>query len=478
MKKRIIAIFVCVFALILSSCGAMTASDDTEMTRVETAGTGTAAPYETDDPEKETVPPLETVTEMETETASETKTEIGTEVETEAETEPVELTYGNAYASPGFMRYLSDNYGEGTVKIIKESVNDGSFDKELYYSLTHKSVYVLLDEYNGVENKKSRVISCAEDGVIGFGFCGDIMFCDGIKAMKRYVDHGNDVNALIPAELIDIMKSYDVLFANNEFCASDRGEALNKSFTFRGKPENLALYHEIGVDFVSAANNHIYDYGRNAFLDTLDSLDRFGIDHAGAGKNINEAKEPFIYIANGRKIAVLCGSRAEKNRKTPLAGIDTAGVFGMYDDGDMTEAVKKADAECDLVVIIAHWGAEFSTEIEDIIRVQGRHYIDAGADLIVGAHAHTLQGMEFYKEKLIAYNIGEFLFGNANVKTGILQIRINAADMTYSASFVPCIQDTDHVRLCKGDEAGCVLSFLSSVAPDVKIRADGSITEK
>ena len=478
MKTRVLAVLICAAALIFTAC-----TKNTDAGAAETAGVVTAARVETA-ALLEPLSPLETGTagtetttpETETDAVTDIETDTETVRETETETEPSVLSYGNACASPAFLRFLNDNYG-GAGDVIKESISNGTFDGGLYYTLTGKSVYVLFDEYEGKTYKKLKEVSASDGGVIDLGFCGDIMFCDKKNAMERYVSYGGDINALIPADLIEIMKSYDVLLANNEFCVSERGEAQNKSFTFRGKPENLALYHQIGVDFVSTANNHIYDYGLDAFLDTLDALDEYGIDNAGAGRNISEASEPFIYVINGRKIAVLCGSRAEKNLKTPLADGDTAGVFGIYDDADMINAVKKASGECDFVIILAHWGEEFSTEVEDIIRVQGRRYIDAGADLIVGAHAHMLQGMEFYNGGLIAYNLGNFLFGNANVKTGILQIKIDANDMTFSASFVPCIQDRDHVWQCKGEEADKVLSFLRSVAPDVKIDGEGNITE-
>jgi poly-gamma-glutamate synthesis protein (capsule biosynthesis protein) len=273
------------------------------------------------------------------------------------------------------------------------------------------------------------------------------------------------------------MKDFDVMIANNEFTVSTRGKKLDKLYTYRGAPENLALYHQMGVDFVSTANNHIYDYGLDAFKDTLKALDEYEIDNAGAGKNHAEASEPFIYVINGRKIALLCGSRAEKNYKTPVAEEDSAGIFGMYDSANMIKAVKKAKAECDFVIIFAHWGAENSYKIESIIREQGHQYIDAGADLIIGAHAHQLQGFEFYKGKLIAYNLGNFLFENPNVKTGILQIKINADTLSVAANFIACIQNRDNVWLCKGDEKETVLSYLRSIAPGVKIDGDGNITK-
>ena len=479
MKIRYFAAILFAAALLFTACEAQDVPDDTETTRAETtaqpdtetaSGTGT-----------ETVPvTTEAATDTETKEITVTETESEkiavTETETEAETDAPDLSYADAYTSSGFLRYLSDNYGKSVSESIKAAVNDGGYDDGIYYALTGKSVYVLFDEYKGITYKKYREMKASGEDVIRLGFCGDIMFADDQPVMKRYINNNRDASALVSADLLAIMKNCDVLMANNEFTVSTRGTKQNKSFTFRGAPENLRIYHEIGVDFVSAANNHIYDYGLEAFLDTIDALEEYGVDSAGAGRNIKEASEPFIYIINGRKIAVLCGSRAEKNRKTPTAGEDSPGVFGMYDDADMIEAVRKADGECDLVIILAHWGKEFSPTIEDVIREQGRRYIDAGADLIIGAHAHQLQGMEFYKDGFIAYNLGNFLFADPGIKTGMLRIDIDTADLTFSADFIPCIQDSDRVWLCKGGERTEVLSYMRSVSPDVRIDDDGHIT--
>ena len=475
MKIRSFAAILFAAALLFTACETQTVPDDTETTRAETAAPPETEAVTVTDTDDETKP---VTTEAATDTETEEITETETETETEAETDAPDLSYADAYTSSGFLRYLSDNYGQSVTESIKAAVSGGAYDDGIYYSLTGKSVYVLFDEYRGATYKKSRAVTAADGGVIRLGFCGDIMFADGQTVMNNYINSGKDASALVSADLLSIMKNCDVLMANNEFTVSSRGTKQNKSFTFRGAPENLNIYHEIGVDFVSAANNHVYDYGLEAFLDTIDALEEYGVDSAGAGRNIKEASEPFIYVINGRKIAVLCGSRAEKNRKTPTAGEDSPGIFGMYDDADMIDAVKKADGECDLVIILAHWGKEFSPTVEDVIREQGRRYIDAGADLIIGAHAHRLQGMEFYKDGFIAYNLGNFLFADPGIKTGMLQIDINSADLTFSVDFIPCIQDTDRVWLCKGGEKTEVLSYLRSVSPDVRIGDDGHITAK
>ncbi len=498
MKNMIKAAALLLIALLLlsgctpASVPVTTAADITEAAPSEavvTEAPETEAPYET-------IPPLtegatektETETPTEppatdppaTETEAPPTTEAPTEPpETEEPEDPLLTAYEKAHRDEKFLAFISDNYGEDVVKNVKAAVSNGKYSPETWYRLIGKSVYVLYDEYTGRGDMlKYRAVDAADTSVINFVFCGDISLDDGEAVMKRYVKYGKDVASIVSQDLIDLLKSYDVTVANHEFAASTRGKKLDKAYTYRGNPENVNIYHMIGVDFVSLANNHVYDYGRDAFLDTIQTMIDYGMDFAGAGKNLAEASEPFFYVINGRKIAILCGSRAEKHYITPIAEENVPGVFGMYDSGNMKIAVAKAKAESDFVIVYPHWGKENSYRIEDIIREQGHEYIDCGADLIIGAHAHQLQGIEFYRGKMIAYNLGNFLFENPMVKTGVLEVKIDPNDLSVASRFIPCMQDVDHVWLCRGDEYKTVLDYMISISPAVKIDGEGNIKKK
>ena len=421
------------------------------------------------------------VTETDTAAATEAETEPQTTEapETEVPDDPALTVYEKAHRDEKFLRYISDYYSGDAVKTVKAEVKAGTYDKNIWYTLLGKSIFVLYDEYSGRgDTLKYGTVDAADASVINLAFLGDISLDDGEAVMKRYVKNGRDVTSIVSSDLIALLGTFDITIANHEYAASTRGKKLDKAYTYRGNPDNVDIFHMIGVDFVSLANNHVYDYGRDAFLDTIQAMIDHGMDYAGAGKNLADASEPFYYVINGRKIAILCGSRAEKHYITPIAEEDVPGVFGMYDSENMKIAVSKAKSECDFVIVYPHWGKENSYRIEDIIREQGHEYIDCGADLIVGAHAHQLQGVEFYKGKMIAYNLGNFLFENPMVKTGVLQVRIDPSDLSVTAKFIPCMQDIDHVWLCYGDERKEVMNYMISISPAVKIDGDGNIKQK
>src|SRR5699024_5552675 len=131
----------------------------------------------------------------------------------------------------------------------------------------------------------------------------------------------------ISPEILDITNDADIFYLNHEYTVSDRGEALaGKLYTFRAKPERMELLTEMGTDLVSLANNHIYDYGEEAMLDTMDYLDQAGIPYVGGGRNLDEAKSPVYYIVNGMKIGFVAASNAEITLYTPAAGENTPGI--------------------------------------------------------------------------------------------------------------------------------------------------------
>ena len=132
-------------------------------------------------------------------------------------------------------------------------------------------------------------------------FTGDINLDDDWYVMQYLKNSaGGKLSACIDPVLLEKMNQADLCCINNEFAISDRGEKLaGKAYTFRAKPQNISYLKEMGADLVTLANNHIYDYGKDAFNDTLDNLSKAGIDYVGAGHNKAEAIKPLVYDLNG-----------------------------------------------------------------------------------------------------------------------------------------------------------------------------------
>lgn len=379
-----------------------------------------------------------------------------------------------------FLQYVGKTYGADVLDELaeKETYTDGVWDE-----LTGNSLHVLRSLYREEPTKADnvRLLSAGKRGtrkttVMIFG--GDICFADNYVVMQHLKTTENGLFDCIDPRWADEMRAADIAVLNNEFTISDRGAPLSgKMYTFRADPAHTALYGELGVDFVTLANNHAYDFGRDAFLDTMDSLRENGVDYAGGGRNAAEAQRPFYYLVNGRKIAFVSATRAEKNIMTPEAGPDSPGVFRCYDPERLKQVLAEAKACSDYVVLFVHWGTEHTDVLEPVQKTTAHAYIDAGADLIVGAHAHQLQGIEFYKGKAIFYNLGNFWFDDyEDVDTGLVRLELSP-DGGEAFRFVPGVQTGCETSYELGTARGReVLDRIAGYLPDIRIDDDGRVT--
>ncbi len=187
--------------------------------------------------------------------------------------------------------------------------------------------------------------------------------------------------------------------------------------------------------------------------------------------------KPFYYLVNGRKIAFVAATRAEKYRLTQQATEDTGGVLRCYDTELFLETIRKAEANSDYVIACIHWGTEYSAELQDVQRETARDYIDAGVDLIIGAHSHQLQGIEYYNGHPIFYNLGNFWFNGYEIETGLVKVEL-FSDGSERFTFLPAMQ-SDHVTTSEigSDRGSEILAHLQSYSIGVSIDENGVVTE-
>ncbi len=231
-------------------------------------------------------------------------------------------------------------------------------------------------------------------------FAGDIV-PDGIPGnmMKKGRDPLRGVS--------DILTSTDLRIGNLESVVSLRGERGRKIFTFRAHPVTLKLlkpYFEV----LSVANNHSGDFGKTAFLDTLEHTRKTGFMTVGGGKNLRDAHQPLIIEKQGLRIAILAYN--EFMPRSFEATSDTPGVAWSEDEQvilDIRRAIEQQRA--DIVIPFMHWGWENERVASKRQRELAYKMIDAGATAVVGGHPHVTQETEIYRGKPIIYSLGNFL---------------------------------------------------------------------
>ena len=386
------------------------------------------------------------------------------------------IVYYNSNFDRKFLEYIYDEYGIDCLRKIDKSLINDTYDEDIWHNVTGESYIVLNDLYNKKYDDMDNVkIIDTRDG-INISFVGDISLADNFDIIPYYDSRGKGVYGILSTEVVDKMKSANIMVVNNEFAVTNSNNKVNKLYNFKAKPERLDIYKEMGVDLVSLANNHVYDYGEEGLLDTIKYLNEYNIPNIGAGSNITEATKAYYFIAGGYKFSFISATRAEKNVVTPKAKENKPGVFWCYDPSLLIETIKKEKEVSDFVILLIHWGGEDSHLLEDVQKETGKLYIDAGADFVIGSHAHVLQGFEFYNDKLIAYNLGDFIFDRETKDTGILSININdKRDVEYE--FISCKQDNYMTSVLSDTEMNRVLNNMRNYSINTTILDNGKLRE-
>ena len=288
---------------------------------------------------------------------------------------------------------------------------------------------------------------------------------------------GNISNGIAP-DLIAEMQSADIMMLNNEFPYSDRGTPTpEKQFTFRARPSSVSYLEDLGVDIVSLANNHAYDYGEEAFMDTMQTLRDKGIPYVGAGADEEEASRPVYYIIDNMKIAFVSATQIEKfdNPDTKGATEDSPGVFRCWNDEKLLQIVAEAKQNSDFVIVYVHWGTENQEETDWAQDKQAPELVEAGADLIIGDHPHILQKIDVINGVPVIYSLGNFWFNSKTVDTGMVKVTLSEGRLQ-SYQFIPCLQSGYRTILLDGQEKERVLGEMRRMSENVRIDADGYVT--
>ncbi len=236
-------------------------------------------------------------------------------------------------------------------------------------------------------------------------FVGDIMLSRGVA---HQIEKKNDSRYPF-LKVAEVTGRADMAFANLEGPISSRGQNQGSLYSFRDDPKVVEGLTYSGFDVLSIANNHIMDWGQVALQDTVNILKAAGIHSVGAGRNEEEANQPYIVELGDTNIAYLAYTTLYP--KSFEAGKDAAGV-SHFDLEAVTKKIQelKSSKAADIVIVSFHWGEEYQTQPLASQKEIARALIDAGADLIIGHHPHVVQEIEHYKNGWIAYSLGNFVF--------------------------------------------------------------------
>jgi poly-gamma-glutamate synthesis protein (capsule biosynthesis protein) len=204
-----------------------------------------------------------------------------------------------------------------------------------------------------------------------------------------------------------LIQSADIAIANFENPAPNAFRYHTSGTRFSADPKLIAGLKNAGIDWVGLANNHIRDAGGDGILQTIANLKRYGIAASGAGRNLTAARTPSILEAGGTKVAFLAYDTISRSS---VAGASRPGSAILSASVVKTDVAAARAAGADLVIVFPHWGAEYDPTPFAGQQRLAHAAIEAGADLVIGNHAHWAGAVEVYQGKPIWYALGNFVF--------------------------------------------------------------------
>ncbi|MDX6770485.1 MAG: CapA family protein [Elusimicrobiota bacterium] len=243
--------------------------------------------------------------------------------------------------------------------------------------------------------------AAASTGTVTLAAAGDIRLDGPIAAVAK--SGGPEAPS---AEVRHLLEA-DIVHGNLETPVTTRGKKTDKTWNFRAHPRLLPILRAAGFTVLTIANNHVWDYGLEGFLDTVAAVKKGGWVMIGGGKDRAEAEKVRVVVKNGVKVGFV--GLTSTNPKEGWAKPGKPGV-AYSDFTRVAGVVAAAKQACDVLVVSFHGGTELAEDPNDIQKAVAHAAVDAGADLFLGHHPHVLQPVEVYKGKPIVYSLGNFLF--------------------------------------------------------------------
>ena len=279
-----------------------------------------------------------------------------------------------------------------TVSIIIAVLAVIVFGAGIVGNALNKNATSSVSEYNGGKLVKGTVV-------------GDMMLGRSITNKGSKNNYKNMFSGVS-----DLWKDSDYVAGNLECVLLDNAsdyEKNDKEIHINAETKTANVLKENGFTLVSLANNHLADFKAKGVVNTLDTLDKVGLKHVGAGRNLTEAAEYDIQEINGVKIATIAVSDIipkDFAARDSKAGILTTKTLKYY------QAVKDASEKADLVIAKIHWGVEYGMTETEAQQQLARNLINWGVDVVIGSHPHVLQPVEKYGDGIIFYSMGNFVF--------------------------------------------------------------------
>jgi poly-gamma-glutamate capsule biosynthesis protein CapA/YwtB (metallophosphatase superfamily) len=273
-------------------------------------------------------------------------------------------------------------------------------------------------------------------GPVTLAFAGDVHFATKLAPLLDHPHHA--LTSLQP-----YLGGADLAMVNLETSITTRGAPEPKQFHFRAPPTALEAVQSAGIDAVTMANNHAADYGPIGLADTLKAARVSPIPVVGIGTDEHSAYQPHYVDLRGTRVALLAATQVPDWTASHFAADGaTPGVALALSPDRLARAVRAAKEEADVVVVFLHWGTDYTTCPNPLQKSTAEALAAAGASVIVGAHAHKLQGAGWMGSMYVDYGLGNFVWwrrqSTVETWTGVLTLSLRDGQVS-RASWQPMV---------------------------------------
>jgi len=288
---------------------------------------------------------------------------------------------------------------------------------------------------------------------------GDIMLGRGVLEPARTL-----------APLSQLLRGHDLTIGNLESTLSDDGRPQQGHDSFAAAPSVVGLLERAGIDAVSLANNHTGDYQDSALLDTVRRLRGSTVHPFGAGPDLAAAGRAVVLRRGGTSFGFLgfnaIGETPRATRSRPgvlsVRMPPRTGPLSRVDLAHVSRLVRRLATRVDVVVVLPHWGTQYTHRPEPVQRRVARILVESGADLVVGSHPHWVQGLDLVRRAVVAHSLGNFVFDMdfmTETQQGVVLEATFWGDTLKAVDLVPYRLDGEFApRRVGGSEAGAILS--------------------
>jgi poly-gamma-glutamate capsule biosynthesis protein CapA/YwtB (metallophosphatase superfamily) len=277
----------------------------------------------------------------------------------------------------------------------------------------------------------------ARGSAVTLAFGGDVHFEGAISSRLA----SNPETTFGP--IASVLRRADLAIVNLETAITTGGTAASKEFNFRAPPSAFRALKAAGVDVATMANNHGMDYGQAGLQDSIEAAEDADFPVVGIGENADQAFRPYRVTIKGQRIAIIGATQVLDDSLAAAwtAGDDKPGLASAYQVDRLLEAVRAARRVADTVIVDLHWGKELANCPIPRQRELAPKLVKAGADVIVGSHAHVLLGGGYIGAAYVDYGLGNFVFyatGGEAARSGVLTLTLRGRAVTKS-SWTPAV---------------------------------------